>query len=75
MTDFLSTHVFSVKKADNSANFAAGWVINCRTHNSLCRDKNKHQVNSYVMVYKAMSHVKLPCMCKLAPPLNISCLK
>jgi hypothetical protein len=38
MMEFHSTHVLSVKKAD----FAAGGIINCRTHNSLCRDKNKH---------------------------------
>jgi hypothetical protein len=32
-----------MKKADNSMNFTAGGIINCRTHhNSLCRDKNKH---------------------------------
>jgi hypothetical protein len=34
---------FSVKKEDNSANFAAGRIINHRIHHhSLCRDKNKH---------------------------------
>jgi hypothetical protein len=30
--DFGSTHVSSVRKADNSANFAAGGIINRRTH-------------------------------------------
>jgi hypothetical protein len=30
-----------VKKVDNSANFAAGGIVNCRTHNSHCRE-NKH---------------------------------
>lgn len=55
--DFLSTHVFSVKKGDNSTNFAAGGIINHRTYNPLCRDKNKQQVTSYVMVYMTMSHV------------------
>jgi hypothetical protein len=41
--DFRSTHDFGAKKADNSANFAAGGIINRRTHrNSLCEDKNKH---------------------------------
>jgi hypothetical protein len=52
--DFRGTHTFSVKKEDNSANFAAGEIIKRRTrHNSLYTDKNKH----YVMVYKAMSHM------------------
>jgi hypothetical protein len=68
MIDFHSTHVFSVKKADNRANFEAGGIINCITHqNSLCRGKTKHQVISYVMIYKAMSHVTLPRMSKLSP--------
>jgi hypothetical protein len=49
-----------MKKAANSANFAAGGFINRRTHNSLCRDKNKHYVTSYVMIYKVLSHVTLP---------------
>jgi hypothetical protein len=45
--DFRSTGVFSVKKADNSGNFAAGGIINRReNHNSLWRDKNKHYVTS-----------------------------
>jgi hypothetical protein len=57
--NFCSTHVFSVTKADNSANFAAGGIINLRTHNSLCIDKNKHYMTSYVMVYKATSRVTL----------------
>jgi hypothetical protein len=65
---FRSTRVFSVKKADNSANFAAGGIINHRTHRySLCRHKNKHYVASYVMVYKAMYHVTLPRMRELSP--------
>jgi hypothetical protein len=56
--DFRSTHVFSVKEAENSVNGAAGGIINCRTHrNSLCRDKNKLYVTSYMMVYKAINHV------------------
>jgi hypothetical protein len=55
--DFFSTHAFSMNKMNNSANYIAGRIINCRTHhNSLCRDKNKH-LASYVVVYKAMSHV------------------
>jgi hypothetical protein len=68
---FLRTHVFSLKKADNSANFTAGGIINHRTHNSLCSDKNKHYVSSYMRVLKAMSHVMLPCMrvLSLAPAL------
>jgi hypothetical protein len=59
--------MFSAKKADDSANFAAGGIINRRKHNSLCRDKNKHQVTSYVMVYKATNHVTLPRMRELSP--------
>jgi hypothetical protein len=43
--DFRTTRVSSLKKEYNSANFAAGYIINRRTHhNSLCRDKNKHWV-------------------------------
>jgi hypothetical protein len=36
MMDFRNTHVFSVKRvdADNSTNFAAGRIINCRTHHN-----------------------------------------
>jgi hypothetical protein len=58
------THVFSVLKVDNSKDFQDDGIINYRIHhNSLCRDKNKHYVVSYVMVYKAMDHhVTLPCM-------------
>jgi hypothetical protein len=68
MIHFCSTHVSSVKKADNSANFAAGGIVYRRTHHySLCRDKNKHQMSSYVMVYKAMIHVTLPRMRELSP--------
>jgi hypothetical protein len=37
-----AVNVFSVKKADKSANFAAGGIIKLRTHISLHRDKNKH---------------------------------
>jgi hypothetical protein len=41
---FLRLSCFSMKKADNIGNFAAGRIINCRTHhNSLCRDKNKYR--------------------------------
>jgi hypothetical protein len=39
---FRSTHVLSVKKADICSNFAAGAIINRRTRNSFCRDRNKH---------------------------------
>jgi hypothetical protein len=68
MMDFHRTYVFSMKKGDNSMNFAAGGIINHRTHhNSLRRDKNKHWVTSYVMVYKAMSHVPLPRMLEISP--------
>jgi hypothetical protein len=49
-----------VKKADNSANFTAGGIVYRRTHHSsLYKNKNKRCVTSYVMVYKAMSHVTL----------------
>jgi hypothetical protein len=61
--DFHSIHVFSLKKVDNNANFAAGVIINRRTHHSsLYRDKNKHYVASYVM-----SHMMLPRMFELFP--------
>jgi hypothetical protein len=47
--DFHSTRVFSVMKADNRTIFAVGDIINRKTHhNSLCGDKNKHYVTSYV---------------------------
>jgi hypothetical protein len=40
MIDFHSTRVFSLKKADDCVNFAAGMIINCRTCcDSLCRGK------------------------------------
>jgi hypothetical protein len=32
--DFHSTHVFSVKKADNSVNFTGGGIINHRMHHN-----------------------------------------
>jgi hypothetical protein len=68
MTHSRITHVFSVKKADNSTNFAAGGIMNRKTHhNLLCRDKNKYYVTSYVMVYKAMNHATLPRMHDLCP--------
>jgi hypothetical protein len=64
--DFRITPIVSLKKADNRVNFTAGGIINRRTqYNSLRReDKNKHQVISYLMVYKAVSHVTLPRMRK-----------
>jgi hypothetical protein len=65
--DFRSNHAFSVKKADNCASLAAGGIINSRPHhNSLCRDKNKHYVTSYVKVSRTMNHVTLPRMCELS---------
>jgi hypothetical protein len=68
MMDFNGTHDFFVEKADNSTNLAAGGNISGRAqHNSLCRDKNKHYVTSYVTVYKAMSHMMLPRMRELSP--------
>jgi hypothetical protein len=68
MRDFCSTHIFSMKNADKSANFAAGGITNHGTHHSsFRRDKNKHWVTSYVMVYKAMWRVTLPRMPKLSP--------
>jgi hypothetical protein len=67
--DFCSIHVLSAKKLDDSANFAAGGIVNHSTyHNSLCRDKNKHYDTSYLMVYKAMSHETLRRMRELFPP-------
>jgi hypothetical protein len=66
--DFRRTRVFSVKKADINANFAANEIIDRRTqHNSLSRDKNKHWVTNYVMDYKAMSAVTLLRMRELSP--------
>jgi hypothetical protein len=57
-----------MKKVNNSADFAAGGIVNSRIlHNSLCRDQNKHYVTIYVMIYKAMSYVTLPHMCELSP--------
>jgi hypothetical protein len=54
-----------VKKVDNSVNFAAGGILNHRRHhNSLCRDETNS--DSYVMVYKAVSHMTLLCMCELS---------
>jgi hypothetical protein len=58
--DFRSTHVFSVKKADNSANFAAGGIIKRTTrHNSLCGDKEQTLGDQLYDGYKAMSYVML----------------
>jgi hypothetical protein len=66
MIDSCITLAFSANKVVNSSNFAAGGITNHRTrHNSLCRDKNKHYVTSYVMGYKAVRHVTLPAMCDL----------
>jgi hypothetical protein len=57
-----------LQKADKTANFAAGGIINRRTHhNSFCRDKNRHYVTRCPMVYKATSHVMLPHMRELSP--------
>jgi hypothetical protein len=65
---FRSAQVFSVKKEDNSANFAFGRITNRRKqHNSICRGKNKHYATSYMMIYKAMSHVTLSHMRELSP--------
>jgi hypothetical protein len=56
--DFRSSPVFSLEEAENDVTVVAGGIVNCRTHrNSLCRDKNKLYVTSYVMVYKAINHV------------------
>jgi hypothetical protein len=57
--DFSSANDIITKKENNSVNFAACRIINRRTHDSLCGDENKHWVTSYVLVYKAMSHVTL----------------
>jgi hypothetical protein len=74
--DFCSTHIFSMKKADNSMNLAAGGNINRRTHhNSLCREKEQtldDQLYNGLQGNKSCdttSHAKaLPCS-------YISCLK
>jgi hypothetical protein len=64
-----------MKKVDNNANFAAGSIINHRTeHNLLSKDKNKHWVTSSMMIYKATSDMRPPCMCSL-PWDCIICLK
>jgi hypothetical protein len=53
-----------VKEVDNSVNFAAGGILNHMGHrNSL----SVRVSDSYVMVYEAVSHVTLLCMCKLYP--------
>jgi hypothetical protein len=60
MTDFRRAHIFCVKKTDNRANFAACGITNYgKHHNSLCRDKNKHQMTGYMMLYMALNHVTL----------------
>jgi hypothetical protein len=65
--DFRTTHAFSVKKADNIAILAAGEIANCWIHhNSLCKEKNKHWMTSYVLVYKAKNHVTPPHMSELS---------
>jgi hypothetical protein len=52
-----STHVFSVNKDNNSANFADGGIITTQDKGTThFADKIKHQVTSYVMVYKATRH-------------------
>jgi hypothetical protein len=59
--DFSSAQAFSMKKADNRKNFAAGAIINRRTQpNSPCRDKNKRYITGYATVYKAMSRLQPP---------------
>jgi hypothetical protein len=66
--DFRSTHVFSVKKEDNSANFTAGGIISLRTHITHCLDTTAIISSPvYVMVYKGMRHVTLPRMRELSP--------
>jgi hypothetical protein len=39
MMDFRRIKVFSMKKADNSANFECGCIMNHRTQHLLYRDK------------------------------------
>jgi hypothetical protein len=47
------------RKRITARNFAAGRIIDRRTHHNLLRrDKNKHYVTSYVMDYNAMSHAR-----------------
>jgi hypothetical protein len=65
--DLRTTHVPSSNKAVNSTNFAAGGIVSHRAQrNAVCRDKNKHWMTSYVMVYKAVSHVTLRRMRELS---------
>jgi pimeloyl-CoA synthetase len=60
MMDLRRTYLFNGRKEeDNSVNFAAGGTINCTIYTSLCRDKNKHYMTSYVMIKKAVYHVTL----------------
>jgi hypothetical protein len=57
-------------------NFATGRLSIAGHIIILCRDKNKCYVASYVMVYKAMSHVMLPHMHGLSPaPTLVACNK
>jgi hypothetical protein len=43
--DISSTHLFSVKKPNNSANFAAGGIIDCSTDRKhSIRDENEQLV-------------------------------
>jgi hypothetical protein len=59
--------MFLAWKADNSVNFTAFGFVNCGTHhNSFHKDKNKHRMTSYVMVYKAKTHAMLPHMRELS---------
>jgi hypothetical protein len=66
--EFPQHSCFGVTKASKRANFTTGGLINrWKHHNSLCKNKNKHSMDSYVMVYKAMSRVTLPRMRELCP--------
>jgi pimeloyl-CoA synthetase len=60
MMDLRRTCLFNGRKEeDNNANFAAGGIINYTIYTSLCTDKNKHYMTSYVMIKKAVYHVTL----------------
>jgi hypothetical protein len=56
--------IFCVKKADNSANFAAGGIINHRTHHNSRQEQTLG--DQLCGIYKAMSHATLPHMRELS---------
>jgi hypothetical protein len=64
--DISRTHLFSMKKPNNSANFAAGGIIDCSTHHKhSIRDENEQLVAVEVMVDWLLSYIKLLRKCNL----------